>query len=58
MEGSGWGDCEDEGGRSQICAVHVPVFWGGGMGRRVCVCVVGDQPNYTWLIQSNRSGPK
>lgn len=19
--------------------------------------VVGDQPNYTWLIQSNRSGP-
>lgn len=24
--GAGWGDCEDEGGRSQICVVYVHVF--------------------------------
>lgn len=35
--GAGWGDCEDEGGRSQICVVYVHVFWEEGDGE-VCVC--------------------
>lgn len=59
---AGWGDCKDEGGFAWICDVHV--FQEEGVG--VCragvggwvVLAVGDQPNYTWLIQSNRSGPK
>lgn len=73
---AGWGDCQDEGGRSRIGVVHV-LEKGGGRGGRVSIGVVhlgaeggwlvvvvvwwwcggGDQPNYTWLIQSNRSGP-
>lgn len=42
-----------------ICVVHDFLEGGGewwgeiGLGGRG-----GDQPNYTWLIQSNRSGPK
>lgn len=43
----GMGRCE------HVCACTC-VCRGGG---RVMVVVV-DQPNYTWLIQSNRSGPK
>lgn len=64
---AGWGDCQDEGGRLRIGVVHVHVLE-RGMGRCVSIgvvhlsveggwLVVGDQPNYTWLIQSNRSGP-
>lgn len=34
--GVGWGDCEDEGGRSQICVVYVHVFWEEGDGE-ACV---------------------
>lgn len=30
--GTGWGDCEDEGGHAQICAVYVHVFWEEGVG--------------------------
>lgn len=68
---AGCGDCQGEGGPSQICDVHVYMFFfveeGDGVlcvhmctygWREVGWVVVGDQPNYTWLIQSNRSGPK
>ena len=48
-----------------LCCACACVLGTGGWGN-VCVCVcrgggwvvMGDQPNYTWLIQSNRSGPK
>lgn len=60
-----------EGARGSVLCMCMS-FGKRGMGRCVCVCVrvgveggwvavvvvVGDQPNYTWLIQSNRSGPK
>lgn len=50
--------CFGKGGRVSIGVVHL-----GAEGGWLVVVVVwwwcggGDQPNYTWLIQSNRSGP-
>lgn len=48
VEGPGWG-----GGGGPRVALHRACV--GGAGGEV---VVADQPNYTWLIHSNRSGPK